>query len=222
MKEKFINFGIFLFVFLLSVGFTLATVSNYITVSGTATVIVTTTTTTSSTTTESTTIEVTTTPIETTTTISLVNHVVFSEVFYDTPETESEEEWIEFYNPTVDSIDLSGLTIEDGAANSYSIPNGAIIASGEFLIIARDDTGFWNLYGFSPDVSDLNFGLNNDGDVLKLKNDDVEIDMVAWKNYVSGWNLESSESESIQRYPSNIDTDTVNDWISHTTPNPGD
>jgi len=64
MKEKFINVGIFLLVFLLSVGLTLAVVSNYITVTGSVTVIATTTTTT----TIETTISSTTTASTTTTT----------------------------------------------------------------------------------------------------------------------------------------------------------
>jgi len=204
MKEKFVNIVIFLLVFLLSIGLTLAIVSNYVTITGSVTVVTTTSTST------------TTLPIES----SLVDYVVFSEVFYDTPGDDDIEEWIELYNPTSDLVDLSGVTIEDNT-NSYPIPEGTLIAAGEFLVIARDETGFNNLYGFSPDLNDLTLGLNNGGDVLRLKTGEEEIDMVAWEDFVLGWSLEASQGESIQRYPPNQDTDTVSDWISHTTPNPG-
>jgi hypothetical protein len=267
MKEKFINFGIVLLVFLLSVGLALAVISTHITVTGSATVITittvptTTTTTTESTTTESTTTESTTTIVSETTTISetttvpstttlatttvvetttiaetttipeitttlstttipSLDHVVFSEVFYDTPGTESKEEWIELYNPTSNSIDLSGLKISDNS-NNYTIPNGAIISNSDFLIIARNETGFYNLYGFLPDISGLTLSLNDNGDVLRLKNGGEEIDMVAWENYVLEWNSIANKNESIQRNPPYQDTDTVNDWISHASPNPG-
>lgn len=160
----------------------------------------------------------TTTSSTTTTTIPELDHVVFSEVFYDTPGTESDEEWIELYNPTEDTVDLSDLVIEDNA-DTYTIPNGTMIASEDFLIIARDETGFENLYGFSPDFSDLTLGLNNGEDVLRLKNGSEEIDMVAWEGE-EGWDLEADEDETIQRDPPDEDTNSMDDWTSHTNPDP--
>jgi hypothetical protein len=68
MKEKFLKFGIFSLVFLLSVSLVLAVVSNYITITGSATVIATTSTTTSTTILSTTTSTIT----STTTTISLI------------------------------------------------------------------------------------------------------------------------------------------------------
>jgi len=196
MKKKFVYIGIVLLVFFLSFGLALAVLSSYITVTGSVTV------------------------MTTTTTIPELDHVVFSEVFYDTPGVESDEEWIELYNPTLNPIDLSGLTIDDNA-NSYILPDGTTIPSRGFLIIARDETAFENLYEFLPDISGLTLSLANTGDVLRLKNGDDEIDMVAWEDYVSEWNLVANEGESIQRYPLNQDTDTASDWISHASPYPG-
>jgi len=176
-------------------------------------------TTTSATQETTTTSEITTSTSTTTTTVPPADHVVFSEVFYDTPGTETAEEWIELYNPTSDSIDLSGLTIEDNK-DSYPIPNGTIIADKEYLVIARNETGFENLYGFLPDLSGLDLKLANGGGEIRLNDDSEEIDMVAWENYVDGWNLEADEGESIQRDPSYKDTDTDDDWIINTDPEP--
>jgi len=163
--------------------------------------------------------QTTTSTSTTTTTVPLANHIVFSEVFYDTPGIESNEEWIELYNPTSDSIDLSGLKIEDHGG-SYTIPNETRISHRDFLIIARNQTGFENLYGFSPDLDGLPLSLANDDDELRLKNGSEEIDMVAWGGHVSGWNLEADEDESIQRDPPDRDTDTEDDWINHANPDP--
>lgn len=162
--------------------------------------------------------QTTTSTSTTTTTVPKSDHVVFSEVFYDT-EDDSVEEWIELYNPTLDDIDLSGLTIEDND-RSYSVPNGIMIASKDSLVIARDETGFENLYEFLPDLSDLTLRLNDNGDELKLKNGSDEIDMVAWEDYVSEWGIKANEGESIQRDPPNRDSDTENDWIINDDPEP--
>jgi len=176
-------------------------------------------TTTSTTQETTTTSEITTSTSTTTITVPPADHVVFSEVFYDTPGTETAEEWIELYNPTSDYIDLSGLTIEDNK-DSYLIPNGTIIADKEYLVIARNETGFENLYGFLPDLSGLGLKLANGGDEIRLKDGSEEIDMVAWGNYVDGWDLEAEEGESIQKDPSYKDTDTDDDWIINTNPDP--
>ena len=193
------------------------------TTKGTTTVKTTTTegtTTVKTTTTIATTTVKTTTTSSTTTTVSPTDHVVFSEVFYDTPGDESDEEWIELYNPTEESVDLSGLKINDNSG-TYTIPDGTSIADEEYLVIARNETGFEDLYGFSPDLIFSGLTLaNEEGDVLRLKNGTEEIDMVAWENYVDGWDLDADESESIQRDPSYKDTDTDNDWIISTDPDP--
>ena len=178
-------------VFWLVISLASATLSTYVTISGSATVMTTT-----------------------------LDHVVFSEVFYDTPGTETDEEWIELYNPTSDSVDLSNFTIQDNA-DTYTIPDGTSIASHEFLVIARDQTAFENLYGSLPDISGLTLSLANGGDVLRLMDDAVEIDMVAWEDYEPGWNLVADEGESIQRDPPDQDNDIAGDWTSHASPDPG-
>ena len=127
----------------------------------------TTTTVKTTTTEETTTTKETTTIEETTTTVEPTDHVVFSEVFYDTPDDDSKEEWIELYNPTSDSVDLSNLTIEDNK-NTYTFPNGTMISSKKFLVIARDEKTFKDMYGDTPDFSDLTLSLNNDGDSFSL------------------------------------------------------
>ncbi len=188
-------------------------------ISTTTTFSSTSTTTTSYTTTDSTTSTTTTsTTSSSTTTVELsLNHVVFSEVLYNS-EINATEKWIEIYNPTSNSVYLSGLAIED-SLGSYTIPDGTIIPPQEFLIIASNETLFYDLYGFLPGISGLTLSLNND-DVLILKNGDVEIDMIAWGNYVSGWDLSADEGNSIQRFPLDVDTNTSEDWMSNAYPDP--
>ncbi len=142
-----------------------------------------------------------------------LDHIVISEVFYDTPGKDSLEEWVELYNPTNTPIDLTGWTLEDNS-KSWTLPNGLTIAPNSYLVIARNNQGFYKLYGFYPDVSGLKLALGNNGDQLILRdNNGVEVDFVAWENYVTGWNIAAPTGSSIERNPVNQDTDTVNDWI---------
>lgn len=148
----------------------------------------------------------------------LTPKVYITEVFYDTPGKDSEEEWVELYNPTNSDIDISGLILHD---NSYgwALPSGTVINARSTIIVARDKTGFRNLYGVYPDVSGMTLALANRGDILELMDGNVTIDVVAWENYIEGWNIVANTNESIQR-TSSKDTDTVKDWSGHMTPNP--
>ncbi|MEQ9264433.1 MAG: PKD domain-containing protein [Balneolaceae bacterium] len=150
--------------------------------------------------------------------------VVFSEVFYDTPGTDSQEEWIELYNGTSNSVDLSNWTITDnnGTGSTFTIPGGTTISSGTYLTIAVNSTGFNALYSFDADVYGSIPALNNSGDALLL-NDATStlIDAVAWEGGASsgvpsGWGSSSSPSaptgSSITRTNVTTDTDTFSDW----------
>lgn len=138
--------------------------------------------------------------------------VLISQVSYDTPGTDSIEEFVDLTNPTAAEIDIGSWQLADGAG-SWSIPSGTTIAAGETLSIARDSVGFEALYDLVPDVTGLSLSLNNGGDVLTLSNTEgTEIDQVAWEGYLTGWSITAPTGDSIVRADSSTDTDTVSDW----------
>ena len=151
-------------------------------------------------------------------------HVVFSEIFYDTPGDENTEEWIELYNNTVDTVDLGGWTIVDnnGTGWTYTFPAGETIAPGTYYTVARDSAGFKALYGYEADLYGNLPYLNNDGDTLILSDGSgIEIDAVAWEGGASagipdGWGSSSdpwaSAGHTIVRTDPTTDTDTYADW----------
>ncbi len=150
--------------------------------------------------------------------------VVFSEIFYDTPGYDSEEEWIELYNNTAVGLDIGGWTITDnnGLGSTYTIPSDTVIAPYTHLTIATDNTGFNALYGYDADLSGSIPALNNDGDTLILKDDESRIkDKVAWEGGATGgipdgWGSTSLPSaptgSSVVRTDPAVDTDTYADW----------
>ncbi len=150
-----------------------------------------------------------------------LDHLVVTEVFYDTPGTDSAEEWVEIYNGTGADVDLSGWTLQDNSG-SWSFPGGTTIADGQFLVVARDAAGFRALYGSDPDLSGLSLALGNSGDVIRLVDGSgAEVDMVAWEGYVSGWSLAAATGESLHRSPVTADTDLADDWTVLADETPG-
>jgi len=133
-----------------------------------------------------------------------LNHVVFSEVVYETSGNESTDEWVEIYNPTASSINISGFIIRNNNSN-YTIPANTIINSTSVLFF-----------------SNLNLNLINNGDVLNISNGSTVIDQIYWENFNNhSWNIEAQSGQSIERVPANIDTNTSADWIVNSQPNQG-
>ncbi len=155
---------------------------------------------------------------------------LISEVFYDTPGADATEEWVEIYNPTDTTQDLSGWILTD-LSQDFIFPTPTQIEPGSFLTIAKNTTGFQNLYGFGPDLDSLNFSLNNSGDQVILKNSFNEVvDAVVYETGV--WCPEPDfcvephpgvpTGYSIERVPANEDSDDcAMDFIDQKYPSPG-
>jgi len=140
------------------------------------------------------------------------DHVVISQVAYDTPGTDSVEEFGDLYNPAASAVSRDGWRLAD-AAGSWSLPTGTSIDADGYLSIARDSAGFTALHGVSPDVAGLSLALGNSGDLLSLIDpSDVEADFVAWEGYVAGWDTTASTGNSIERSDPTVDSDTAADW----------
>jgi hypothetical protein len=127
-----------------------------------------------------------------------------TEIYYDTPGADAEEEWIELANFGSGAVELSSFKIGDeesrgGGEGMVQFPEGSFLEPGQTAIVAQSAVGFQRLFGFSPtfeindsqpSVPDMGryflwasgeVGLANDGDeVLLLDEEDVVVDAVAF------------------------------------------
>ena len=94
-----------------------------------------------------------------------------TEINYNSLSTASEsEDWFEIYNNGSASIDLSNWSFKDEhPAHSFVFPQGTVLNSGEYLVVARDLAAFADFYpSVSNVVGSFGFSLGNSGDVLRL------------------------------------------------------
>lgn len=149
-----------------------------------------------------------------------VKWITISEVMYDPLGTESDEEWIELYNPTGAGLNIGGWKLEDNTG-SWTIPAGTIIGSGQFLCVARNGTAFQNRTGVAPHLSGLTLSLANSGDVVRIKDGTGhEVDRAAWQNYLHNWSISATEAKTISRTVPTRDTNSRLDWTANATPTP--
>ena len=162
------------------------------------------------------------------------NHLVINEVSYDVGSgkgTELNNEWVEIYNPTASSANISGWKICD-YHSCDTIPTSTPIPAYGFAVISPESStwSYWSIPGDAIKIvlgSHIGDGLNNDHDRVILKNSsDLEIDAVSYgdgtdtyafnpviANIEAGW--------SFARLIKGYDNDRASDFWYNPSPNPG-
>lgn len=180
-----------------------------------------------------------------------ISPVLISEVMYD-PTPTATNEYVELYNLTSSSLDLTGWVLSDeetidqptGAEGAEQFDRGSITANGS-LVIARDAAAFNGLYGFSADLAlDVagdfstfsnwftggtagSIDLDIDDEVFLLDSCQTIVDVVAFGS-AANWPgvlapLTASAGSSIERVFADVDTDDITaDFTVVAGGNPGD
>jgi hypothetical protein len=142
--------------------------------------------------------------------------LVISEVVYNEVGSSFLGEWIEIYNGTASSIDLSNYKIGDEetsgqTANTealYQFPAGATIAAGEVQIVASGAVRFAEVYGFAPDYE---FSFIGDGTTSAT--DDPAVPNLevysAWDSDGNRLNMSNSNDQAVLVDPADAIIDTL-------------
>ncbi|MFA6991676.1 MAG: lamin tail domain-containing protein [Candidatus Gracilibacteria bacterium] len=134
--------------------------------------------------------------------------VVINEIGWAGTPDESNDEFIELFNTSRSSVDLSGWTIEDDNGSSvYTIDSGSIGANGYFVIVDGDGA----LSGVNVDKV-IGLSLANSGDSLVLKDaNGLVVDTVngsgqAW------YGGNSTSKASMEKIDPNVKDDVAENW----------
>ncbi|TNF29844.1 MAG: T9SS type A sorting domain-containing protein [Bacteroidetes bacterium] len=93
--------------------------------------------------------------------------LVITEIMYNSPEANTDSlEFVEIYNPTPSSVDLSGYFFRQGF--DFVFPQGAEVGAGEFVMVAIDSVIFENWYGTTAYQWQGGDALNNGGEDIVL------------------------------------------------------
>ena len=166
-------------------------------------------------------------------------NLIINEVMYDPNTNDNYNEWIELYNPTNQSINISGWNIidnfaEDDLEGDFDHGNGTtIIPPHGYAIISDHGTTIYENFSISDkavriyvDDASIGNGLGNDQDKLILKNSTGQIiDALEWGyNYsdVPGAPADVvDEGHSLTRYQNTDTNDSSKDFYEGMFPTPG-
>ncbi len=108
--------------------------------------------------------------------------LVINEINYHSSNDYDCGDWIELYNGTQQSVDLSGWIVSDGSdENQFMIPEFEL-PSNAYIIVCNDSTAFRTVHGPSASlVGDLDFNFSNGGELIRIFNaDNMLVDSVRY------------------------------------------
>jgi hypothetical protein len=95
--------------------------------------------------------------------------IAISEINYNSDSLNSPGDWIELYNYTATSVDISNWKIMDSQPiNAFTIPAGTVIQPNGRLVLAENFTKFDQRFPGVPRIGPLSFGLAGSGEQITL------------------------------------------------------
>jgi len=164
---------------------------------------------------------------------------LINEVMYDPSANEYYHEWVELYNPTNESINISGWTLTDNRYKDFLEVNRDfgnktdIIPPYRYAIVTDHGSKIFDYYNLSNqticlyvDDKSIGNGLGNSGDYLILKNStNNTVDYVEWINeypHINGTAIEKiEENYTISKIKPNKTNDSKTDYFEG-IPTPGE
>lgn len=144
-----------------------------------------------------------------------VTSIVINEINYKSSSVFDTEDWVEFYNPDNNPVDISGWKfLDDNASNQFTFPANTIIAAKDYFVICRDTAKFKALY---PDhtkiLGNFNFGLSSDGDQVILKDNSGNIvDEVVYSSTGNWTSLPNGNGPTLSLINPQFDNSLPENW----------
>ncbi|MDI6734700.1 MAG: lamin tail domain-containing protein [bacterium] len=147
--------------------------------------------------------------------------IIFNEVMYDAPSFagDTNGEWVELYNTTDNTINISNWVFNDGASDKIIPPGTTITPYGYIVLIER--VGTFTAYNYPGTINTVeigNFSLNDSTDTLTLKN--ASLNIIDKLEYDKKWGVGTMNSgRTLEKiYPLGSNTDFY--WASSKIPYP--
>jgi len=152
--------------------------------------------------------------------------IVINEINYNSSPEFDTKDWIELHNFSDNSIDVSNWILKDSNDdNPFIFPNNTVINPNGYLIICRDSTQFNTFFPKTTNsLGNLNFALDNSGELLRLFNSSNEIiDSVRFDDLFP-WPAEpDGNGYTLELTNALFDNSTANNWgVSSSFGTPGE
>lgn len=139
--------------------------------------------------------------------------IVINEINYNSSVNSDSGDWVELYNNSGATVNLSGWTFQDEGA-TFNIPTGTTIAANSYLVLVQDIVKFTTVHPtVSNYIGQLGFGLSNGGEQVMLSDDrGCIVDVVEYDD-ASPWVITpDGTGKTLQLEDVNSDNSQANNW----------
>ncbi|HPR18426.1 MAG TPA: CotH kinase family protein, partial [Candidatus Cloacimonadota bacterium] len=100
--------------------------------------------------------------------------IVINEINYNSSSEFDPGDWIEIYNNSNSTLDLSGWQFKDeDDAHIFTFPNGFQLESHQYYVLCQDSETFLSLFTLVENyLGDFEFGLSGSGEMLRIFDDE--------------------------------------------------
>ena len=155
---------------------------------------------------------------------STVSDIVINEINYNSADDFDSGDWVELYNRSSNSINLSGWHYSDSDDNhKFFLPEGTIMEPGAYLVIVENDSSFTSHF---PDVKnylgETGFGLSGSGEYMKLVSSSGQIiDSLTYDDNSPWPDKADGKGATLELIDANKDNSIAENWKAsqgHGTP----
>lgn len=138
--------------------------------------------------------------------------IVINEIMYDAPSDHVSAEFIELYNRSNETVDLSGWRFSDGVR--FEFPVGTTMAPGAYLVVAADAAHISEIYGGITVLGDWSGSLRDRGELLRLEDQFGQlVDEVDYLPEGDWPNLADGDGSSMELRHPDMDNNVASAWV---------
>ncbi|MEM6348214.1 MAG: lamin tail domain-containing protein [Bacteroidota bacterium] len=141
--------------------------------------------------------------------------LVLNEIMYADDPSRGGGDWIELYNASEESMDLSQWVLGDETSeNRYAFPPGTLLSAKEYLVVCRDPAAFLGAFP-GTDISPvaLGFGLGKEDAVRLWNPDGLLVDSVIYSNQAPWPTIADGKGASLALRDPQLKVSYPQNWI---------
>jgi len=141
--------------------------------------------------------------------------IVINEINYNSSDAFNPDDWIEFYNRSTQSVDMSGWVFKDidEPFHAFVFPNGTILDADQYVVVCRHLDQFHNVYPNINVLGELGFGLSGGGEPLVLyDNQNALVDSLVYDDKTPWPFFANGKGATLQLINAELNNADVQSW----------
>ncbi|MFH0733812.1 MAG: CotH kinase family protein [bacterium] len=150
--------------------------------------------------------------------------IVINEINYNSSSSFDTDDWVEFFNSSKNTIDISGWIFKDeDDTHSFIFPDGTYILANNYLVICKDTLLVKDHFaGIQNIIGNMSFGLSSSGELVRLYDANFRIiDSLTFDDNAPWPTAPDGNGTSLSLINPNLDNSLATSWkasLGHGTP----